>query len=226
MRTSMRPAQDLLPFRMRGGARPGAGRKPNGERPGVSHGQRARVTGREPVHVTAKLSRGLPRLRSKQEYAALRRAFAAGCDRRGFRLAHYAVLDDHLHLVVEAESRDALSRGLQGLLVRVAKALNRLWARRGSVFADRYHEHVLRTPLEVRRALAYVPGNARHHVAGGHVVANALRPIDPYSSGLWFDGWQVAVAVTVRGAPASPVTRARTWLLTIGWRRHGLLAPA
>src|SRR5688572_4367956 len=77
VRSNHRKEKDLLPFRLRGGARPGAGRKPNGERAGVSHAQRGAVSGREPVHVTAKLSRGLPRLRSKREYAALRRAFAA-----------------------------------------------------------------------------------------------------------------------------------------------------
>ena len=46
--------------------------------------------------MTAKLSRGLPRLRQRAEYAALRAAFAAGCNRFGFRLVHYAVLNDHL----------------------------------------------------------------------------------------------------------------------------------
>ena len=220
----VRREKDVLPFRMRGGARPGAGRKPKGERAGVSHARRAALSGREPVHVTAKLSRGLPRLRSKREYGVLRQAFAAGCDRQGFRLVHYAVLNDHLHLVVEAEGREALSRGLQGLLVRVAKALNRLWSRRGSVFADRYHERLLKTPLEVKRVLAYVLGNARKHVDEGHALPNALGPIDFYSSAPWFDGWQVMLSV--RGAPECPVTKARTWLLTTGWRRHGLLALA
>src|SRR6185503_2494297 len=102
-----------------------------------------------PVHVTLKIVRGLPRLRSRDTYAALRAAFASGCDRFGFRLVHYAVLNDHLHFLVEAADRATLSRGLQGLAVRVAKALNKLWRRKGRVFADRYHDRILRSPKEV-----------------------------------------------------------------------------
>ena len=122
-----------MPFRQNGGRRAGAGRKPagwkNGEKAGVSHGPRALLAARFPAHVTLKLQRGLPRLRSRREYGVLRAAFAAGNDRFGFRLTHYAVLNDHLHLLVEARDRRALSRGLQGLLIRIAKALNKLWQR-------------------------------------------------------------------------------------------------
>ncbi|MFN8826000.1 MAG: hypothetical protein ACK501_13615, partial [Planctomycetota bacterium] len=151
----------MLPFRSgRGGARAGAGRKPKiPGRPGVDHRERAPLGKRFPVHVTIKLRSGLPRLRSTREYAALRAAFAAGCARNlagTFRLCHYAVLNDHLHLLCEAESRAALSRGLQGLLIRIAKALNKLWSRRGRVFADRYHDHILKSPREVRNALRYL----------------------------------------------------------------------
>nr|MCU0867852.1 hypothetical protein [Planctomycetota bacterium] len=141
---SSKRSAPLLPFRPgRGGARPGSGRKPKiPGRPGVDHRPRAPLAQRFPVHVTLKLRSGLPRLRSGREYAALRAAFAAGCARNlngAFRLCHYAVLNDHLHLICEAEGRQALSRGLQGLLIRIARALNKLWSRRGSVFADRYH---------------------------------------------------------------------------------------
>jgi putative transposase len=90
------------------------------------------------------------------------------------------------------------------------------------VFADRYHDRVLRTPREVRVVLVYVLRNARKHQAEGLAIANVTGPIDLYSSAPWFDGWQITI--TVRGAPACPVTSARTWLLKTGWRRHGLLA--
>nr|MCU0866302.1 hypothetical protein [Planctomycetota bacterium] len=142
---SSKGSAPLLPFRPgRGGPRPGSGRKPKiPGRPGVDHRPRAPLAQRFPVHVTLKLRAGLPRLRSKPAYEALRAAFAAGCARNlsgAFRLCHYAVLNDHLHLICEAEGRQALSRGLQGLLIRIARALNKLWSRRGSVFADRYHD--------------------------------------------------------------------------------------
>jgi hypothetical protein len=102
---------------------------------------------------------------------------------------------------------------MKGLLVRVARALNRLWRRVGSVFADRYHARCLRTPREVRYALAYVLHNARHH-------GIPVQGPDEYSSGLWFDGWRRHVAAPRR---LSPAVGATTWLLRVGWRRHGLI---
>ncbi|HEX5051422.1 MAG TPA: transposase [Planctomycetota bacterium] len=218
-----RPQQRALPFRQNGGRRAGAGRKPNGDVAGVGHGPRAARAARFPAHVTLKLRRGLPRLRSRREYAALRAAFAAGCDRHGFRLTHYAVLNDHLHLLVEARHRDALSRGMQGLAIRVAKALNKLWARRGTVFADRYHDRILKTPREVRNALRYVLANGKKHAAQGREVA-VPQAIDTFTSAPWFDGFRETVSVRGIEAMPRPVADARTWMLTIGWRRHGLLS--
>ncbi|HEX5053374.1 MAG TPA: hypothetical protein VFZ65_16475 [Planctomycetota bacterium] len=217
------PQQRVLPFRQNGGRRAGAGRKPKGDKAGVSHAPRARLAARFPAHVTLKLRRGLQRLRSRREYAALCAAFAAGCDRNGFRLTHYAVLNDHLHLLVEARDRDALSRGLQGLAIRIAKALNKVWGRHGTVFADRYHDRILKTPREVRNALVYVLANGRKHAAEGREVI-VPQAIDVFTSAPWFDGFRETV--TVRGIEAMPrpVTDARTWMLTIGWRRHGLLS--
>jgi REP element-mobilizing transposase RayT len=212
----------MLPFRQPGGARPGAGRKPNGDQAGVPHEPRAPFASRFPAHVTVKLREGLPRLRQRAEYAALRAAFRAGCDRRGFRLVHYAVLNDHLHLIVEAPDRDRLTRGLQGLAIRVAKALNKLWQRHGKVFSDRYHDHVLKSPREVRNAVRYVLANAHRHAQRGG--ARPSQAMDVFTSGPWFDGWIESVHVRGLEGIERPVTPPRTWLLTIGWRRHGLIS--
>jgi hypothetical protein len=218
----------LLPFRSgRGGARPGSGRKPKiPGQPGVDHRPRAPFAQRFPVHVTLKLHSGLPRLRSKPAYEVLRAAFAAGCARNlsgHFRLCHYAVLNDQLHLICEAAGRQALSRGLQGLLIRIARALNKLWSRRGSVFADRYHDHVLKSPREVRNALRYVFGNGKKHAAEGREVT-VPQAIDTFTSAPWFAGF--CERITVKGIEAivRPVTFARTWLLTEGWLRHWRLS--
>ncbi len=218
----------LLPFHPgRGGARPGAGRKPKiPGRPGVDHRPRAPLASRFPVHVTLKLRSGLPRLRGKTTHEALRAAFAAGCARNltgAFRLCHYAVLNDHLHLICEAEDRAALSRGLQGLLIRIARALNKLWSRRGSVFADRYHDHILKSPREVRNALRYVFGNGKKHAAEGREVA-VPQAIDTFTSAPWFTGFRERITVHGLDAIVRPVTDARTWLLTEGWLRHGRIS--
>ena len=175
-----------------------------------------------PVHVTMKLARGLPRLRRKGEHRVLVRAFAKARRRAGrleggvFRLVHYSVQNDHLHLICEAGDRVSLSRGVQGLATRVAMGLNRLWERQGSVFADRYHDRVLRSPREVRNVLAYVLQNGQRH------RQHFGRRPDIFSSGAWFDGWKDWIDDGFLG-PHGPVAAARSWLLRKGWRRHGLL---
>jgi REP element-mobilizing transposase RayT len=211
---------ELLPFPHRdwGGQRKGAGRKPKGVSAGVSHRRRAALASRFPVHVTTKLQRGLPPLRSKRAYAVLRAAFAAGCNRAGFRLAHYSVQCNHLHMIVEATNATCLSRGMQGLLIRVARTLNRLWGRSGRVFADRYHDHILRTPREVRHALAYVLNNARRH------GIRLKLAIDSFASGCWFDGWREKPSFKGLSSIVRPVAEARTWLLSVGWRKHRLIS--
>ena len=143
----------------------------------------------------------------------LERAFWAGCQRFGFRLAQYSIQATHLHLIAEACDRRALARGMQGLLVRAARALNRAWMRKGAVFSDRYHARALCSPLEVRRSLSYVLHTARPH-------GLRVGGVDAYSSGPWFDGWAKALVATQRASPCPP---AKSWLLRLGWRRRGLL---
>ena len=213
--------QQVLAFRQHGGARQGAGRKPNGERAGVDHRPRGPLAARFPAHVTTRLRAGLPRLRQRREYAALRGAFRAGCARFGFRLVHYAVLDNHLHLLVEAKGRDSLRRGLQGLLIRIARALNKLWARAGKVFADRYHDHVLKSPRETRNAIRNLFENARKHFFEGGMPRPQV--IDVFTSAPWFDGFRERIVVRGIEHVPRPTSDAHTWLLRKGWRRHGLL---
>src|SRR5204862_1615705 len=138
-------------------------------------------------------------------------------------LCHYAILNDHLHLIVEAVDRTALSRGAQGLAIRIARALNKLWGSRGSVFADRYHDRILRTPRETRNAVRYVLANAKKHAAQGG-GSRPAQAIDTFTSAPWFDGFRERIIVRGLEAIVRPVTDARSWLLRIGWRRHGLLS--
>jgi REP element-mobilizing transposase RayT len=148
---------------------------------------------------------GLPSLRRELARRTLEHAFARGCDRSGFRLIHYSIQSNHMHLIVEASDRRAPSRGMQGLSIRVARALNRLWRRTGSVFADRYHERILRSQREVRYALAYVLLNACKHGID-------VRGIDPFTSGESFDGWRDGGRASI----AQHVSAPRTWLLCVG----------
>jgi REP element-mobilizing transposase RayT len=210
--------------RARGGKRRGAGRPPNGRLAGVWHVRRPGHDRRHPVHVTWRVREEVASLRTKKRLAALRAAMERGRERFGFRLVHYSVQGNHLHLVCEADDRTALRRGLQGLAIRLAKRLNRALGRRGKVFADRYHARALRTPREVRSVLAYVLGNHQKHSGG---TRYSPRQVDPYSSALHFDGWSCRVR-SVEGwrdldrCTAEPAS----WLLRVGWQRAGgLLDP-
>ncbi|MDQ3034780.1 MAG: transposase [Myxococcota bacterium] len=220
-----RRRQKEIVFRTHGGKRRGAGRKPVGERALVSHAARGDVSSRAPVLVTLKVKKRVWNLRTKRAFARLLPAFLAVCERFGMRLVHYSVQGDHIHLVVEAEDRRALARGMQSLCVRIARALNELMQTSGGVFADRYHHRVLATPRQVRAALAYVLGHGRRH---DHAPRESGW-LDPFSSALAFDGWRGGLdarqSALARAHPP-PVARARSWLLAIGWKRAGgLLDP-
>lgn|SRR5262245_14655931 len=195
-----------------GGRREGAGRKPGAGRRRVPHRRRPGHDHRCPVHVTLRASPTLPSLRRDGIFVAVRAAFAKASTER-FRLLHFSVQRDHVHLILEGDAWRDLRRGVQGLAIRVAKAVNRVLGRHGKVWDDRYHARALPTPREVRHALVYVLQNWRKHL-------RAVHGLDPRSSAAWFTGWRSSVA-----APPghSPVARARTWLGSIGWRRYGLI---
>src|SRR5262249_59717460 len=109
----------------------GGGRKPKGARAGVSHLARPRLASRYPVHVTIAMRKGVWNLRSRRCFTALSRAFWGGANRFGFRLVHFSVQGNHIHMLVEAEDQRALSRGMNGLNVRIARSLNRVMQRQG-----------------------------------------------------------------------------------------------
>ena len=164
-----------------GGARKGAGRKPNGDRAGISHLRRPVLAARFPAHVTLRMLPHVWNLRSRRSFRVFRAAIAAAGERFGMRVCAFSVQGNHLHLIVEADDRVALSRGMKGLGVRLARGLNKLMGRSGPVLADRYHEHVLRSPSEVARAVSYVRRNREHHL-GDRSARLPAGYVDPYSS--------------------------------------------
>jgi hypothetical protein len=121
-------------------------------------------------------------------------------------------------LLVEADDKASLSRGIMGVTIRMARAVNRVLERRGNVWSERYHSRALKTPREVRNAIVYVLMNRQKHAS--KAMANALR-LDPCSSASLFDGWKVPPSLAPpRESPTEPPT---TWLLRLGWKRHGLI---
>jgi putative transposase len=221
-----------------GGRRKGAGRKPQGPRRMTPHRARPPHSDRHPVIVTLRAC--FRPLRSQHVLPTLRHAIRGACrrDPRCFRITHFSVQFDHIHLIVEASNRTELSTGMRSLTIRIARSVNDLVGRRGRFWADRWHGRALTSPRQVRTALVYVLANFRKH------SRPRLAPgIDPFSSGIWFDGWRrdpaVRAGLGAERAPASrggghgserappddsvPVTRPGTWLGRVGWQRYGLL---
>ena len=233
-----RRAQREFEFRTHGGARKGAGRKRTlPGRPRVSHKSREVTKARFPVQVTVRMRPEIARLRNFELCAVLRRAFVYGCKKSSeasassnsgattatsFRICQFSIQGNHIHLMCEAADNEALARGIQGWTVRVARGLNGKLGRKGSVFEDRYHVQIIKTPRQCRAALCYVLQNARRH---GERLDPQWHGMDPFSSAWWFDGWKdngwreglVPPEMRTVAAP-------ETWLLRVGWRRHGLLA--
>jgi len=196
--------QLTLKIPQRGGKRKGAGRKLKAPRPKVSHKARAQFDHAAVVLVTLHVATGVWNLRSKRCFGVIEQCFADARERFGLRIVEFSVLGNHLHLLVEADSSLALSRGMQGLAVRIAKALNHIMRRRGSVFDDHYHSRLLRSPTELVSAIAYVVGNHEHHYGPS-------RGVDPYSS--------------LACDPARVLAKPKTWLIRTGWRRARVRSP-
>jgi REP element-mobilizing transposase RayT len=206
--------QQEFKFRTLGGKRRGAGRKREG-RGHVAHRSRPEHKKAHPVHVTLRAGPRLPSLRKQVVFAEVRRAMARTA-RAWFRIVHFSVQSDHIHLLVEADDKVALTRGVMGAAIRFAHAVNRAAKRRGSVWDDRYHARALETPREVRHGIVYVLMNWKKHVP-------SAKGIDRCSSALSFSGWSAHPSL---GPPVQDdaVQRPATWLLRTGWKRHGLVA--
>lgn len=163
-----------------------------------------------PLHVTMRARREVASLRRNRVMARMKEAIAAA-HKSNFRILQFSVQHNHIHLLVEASDKEALSEGMRGFAIRAGHAINRCLGRRGQLIAERYHARELKTPREVRNAIIYIVRNNLHHGQGD--------VIDAYSSAPWFDGFRAAF----EPRPNPPTAAPRTWLATVGWRRRGLI---
>src|SRR6187402_1722787 len=223
-----------LVFRTHGGKRPGAGRKPKGKRPGASHAARPEHDSRHPVHVTMRVVGSAAGLRRRDIYFAVREATIVTARREDFRIVHASMQRDHIHLMVEADHKRALSSGLRGFAISAARQINKAITARGGdrrtgrVIGDRYHARPLTSPRAVRHVLSYVLGNWRRHGEDRAPFARTWK-VDPFSSGAVFFDWEELSNSPVLW-PLPPtyhpliVFRPRTWLLQNWSRFHPLIS--
>ncbi|HWO26866.1 MAG TPA: transposase [Kofleriaceae bacterium] len=173
-------------------------------------------------------------LRRRDIYLAVREATIVTARREDFRIVHMSIQRDHIHLIVEADSRRALSKGVQGFSISAARQINKAITARGGdrrtgrVIGERYHARPLTYPRAVRNAIAYLLGTWRHHGEDRASFARTWK-VDPFSSGPVFFDWQELADSPVLW-PLRPtyhpliVFRPRTWLLQSWPRFHPLIS--
>lgn len=188
-------------------------------RPSVAHATRPRHSKWVPLHITMRAERGLPNFRTQLLFAAFERAVRL-TQRADFRIVEFSVQSNHLHLIVEAESNDALTRGMKSFTVRANRRLNgAIGRKRGRVWSGRYHREDLTSPRQVRNALVYCLANFRKHTP--HDVG--ARNIDYCSSARWFTGWNERRA---SDEGPRPTAVAKVPLLAYLWHtKHGRIDP-
>jgi REP element-mobilizing transposase RayT len=155
----------------------------NGKRRQVPHRKRASFGGSALIVSVHQLD-GLPSLRTRQVMGVFRKALAIAKDRFECRVLQFSLLSNHVHFVVEAPDEKALGRAMKGLLVRLAKGLNKLWGRKGSVFERRFDSVVVSTMRQVHRALRYVSERAQAR------DPDPVRRARSVLLGPWFKFWK------------------------------------
>ena len=145
-----------------GGARVGAGRKRStNEQP---HREREKFTKRCPVQVTLKLKPDIANLRRRDVYRKIEACLRQAATREDAPICDFSVQGDHVHMLVDAANNKALTSAVRGVSIRVARAINKFWGRKGRVFNDRYHARLLRSPTEVLVSRRYILNNYRKHL--------------------------------------------------------------
>jgi REP element-mobilizing transposase RayT len=213
-----------------GGKRRGAGRKPSGRRARQGHDARPDFKPYHALHVVTRVVPAVGSLRQRTMYKALRDASITAALRERFRIVHISLQRDHVHLLVEAQNKAALARGVQGFLISAARniqtALGKAGGRRrGKVFADRYHLEVITSPTQARNTISYVLSNWRHHKEDEHGLARTWL-VDPFSSGISFPDWteladQPWMWPIRETYDPLMVRRPQGWLLREGWKLAG-----
>jgi REP element-mobilizing transposase RayT len=205
-----------------GGAREGAGRKKTGKCLDAPHRVRPALSKHHPIHVVLRTRKDVSRLRRGPVLRAIDRALRHVLGQHAFRVVHMSIQHNHLHLLVEAEDKDALSHGMRSLTISAARAINRVLGRKGRVFAYRYNATPITNPRQMRNALSYVLNNWRRHHEDMRSPAARQACIDPYSTAIRFAGWKETARFAIPDG-YKPLSSAepQTWLLRIGWRRHG-----
>lgn len=215
----------------RGGKRKGAGRKPKGKRAGSPHQARPEIRSTYALHIVLRVVPEVGSLRRRDMYKAMREATVVAAVRERIRIVHVSLQRTHVHLLVEAESKQVLARGMQGFQISAARNVNRILGedryrrRRGQVFVDRYHLEVITSPTRARHAISYILNNWRRHREDRNGIASTWL-VDPFSSAISFPDWKELEGKDLmwpirETCDPLVVRRPASWLLREGWKMTG-----
>ena len=168
---------------------------------------------------------GVPRLRQRRVYEAIRVVLAHFVNGKDFRIVHISIQNNHLHLIVEAANEDRLRHGMASFAIRAARAINRALGRKGRVFKFRYKAKQIRTREYARNVIAYVLNNWRRHNEDLYERGGYRQVFDTYSSAFSFNGWSEKPRGKPRSFEPLPVSAPRTSLLASDWQWYGLVTP-
>ncbi len=208
-----------------GGKREGAGRKKNRRGHDAPHRARPELSARHPVHIVL---RTLVRVswRTRDYYQFVQQALLGTLGRTDFRIVHVSIQNNHLHLLVEAADRKALTHGMQSFTIRLARIVHARVGGVGKVFAFRYHATQIKTARHARHALAYVLNNWRRHNQDWENGREVRAQLDEFSSAISFDGWARGRRFRVpEGYDPLAVSTPKTSLLKFDWQNYGLIQP-
>ena len=76
-----------------------------------------------------------------------------------FHLLSFAIMPDHVHLIVVPSTSEGLGRVMQLIKGRFSRAYNTTAGRTGAVWQSRYQERTLRSEAALFRAIEYVHNN-------------------------------------------------------------------
>ncbi len=219
----------------KGERRKNVGRPKKGLRASERHKRRLALRPSWPAHVILRAHPDLGSLRTDDVFHAIREALITVAKLEAtFHVVQFSVQRTHIHLMVEASDRLALAKGMQTFGISAAKHINALIVdaegkrRRGSVFPDRYHVRILKSPTQVRNCLRYVLNNWRHHGEDRGARSRTWK-LDPFSSATTFEGWKEREERGGRFVQpptyiAPWVWAPSSWLLSVGWRKLGLIS--
>ena len=192
-----------LEFKMHGGKRKNAGRK---NRTGQStHKKRPTIDGKKPLHITLKCTPNLqkPKILNKMKEACKRTQDFE------MNVLQFSILCDHIHMIVEAKSNDAVTRGIKSLTNKLAKKF-------GTKFKGRYHMRIITSPRQMKNTYKYVMLNYAKH-------ADLPAHIDGFSTGDTFTHWSKLTKIHGDHEERKPdhygLKKPETWLADRGWMR-------